>query len=89
MTAPAPIQNQEPEIDFFLGVSFSVAQIIADLNTLSGKVKSLKHSHSIKSASAMKIDAEGIAKLAGQMRALSDHLAGICVQYVNRRGRHD
>lgn len=73
--------------DFFTGTSFSVEETLLGLNVLTAKVRALKHSHTTKNCSAMKLGAEDVAKVAGQIKALSDHLAGVCIRHINRRPR--
>lgn len=85
MTLPATQQEQEP--DFFTCTSFSVEETLLGLNVLTAKVRSLKHSHATENAAAMKLDAEAVAKVSGQIKLLTDHLAGVCVRHLNRRGR--
>ena len=84
-TAPKPADEQEP--DFFTGTSFSVEETLLGLNVLTAKVRGLKHSHATRNAAAMKLGAEDVAKIAGQIKLLSDHLAGVCVRHLNRRPR--
>lgn len=78
-------EDQAP--DLFTGTHFSVEETILGLNVLTAKVRQLKHSHETKNAAAMKLDAEGIAKVAGQIQALSSHLAGVCIRHINRKPR--
>ena len=75
------------EPDFFTGVSFSVEETLLGLNVLTAKVRALKLSHTTRNVGAMKLGAEDVAKVAGQIKALNDHLAGVCVRHQARRPR--
>lgn len=90
MTALPAKQTAEQETeqpDIFLGTSFSVEETLLGLNVLTAKVRQLKHSHTTRNAASMKIEAEMVAKVAGQIKLLNDHLAGVCVRHLNRRPR--
>jgi len=79
--------DPEPEVSVFTGLTFSVDETLLGLNVLTAKVRQLKHSHETKNLPALKLDAEAVAKVAGQIKLLNDHLAGVCCRHINRRPR--
>lgn len=87
MTSAAPAKQQEQEPDIFTGLSFSIDETLLGLNVLSAKVRALKHSHTTRNISALKLGAEEVAKISGQIKLLNDHLAGVCVRHMARRPR--
>jgi len=76
--APAP---------FFVGTFYSVKQIESDTGDLKIRCAALLSAHGSESAVGLKLAAEGIAKLAGQIQSLADHLAKVSIAHVNRRPR--
>lgn len=86
MTAPARKHQDEPH-PFFVGTSFSVSQLAADIRDLEIISKSLTSAHAAGSATSMKLASERMAKLSGQIQSLSSHLASVSVRHINRRGR--
>lgn len=87
LTNAAQAERHDGAPDIFIGTHYSVDEIVLGLRVLTAKVRQLKHSHETRNVAAMKLDAEGCAKVAGQIEALASHLGSVCVRYINRRPR--
>lgn len=85
MNKHEPLPASSP--DFFYGCRFAVDEIVMATNLLAEKVKSLKQGNESKSGVQQKLAAEECAKIAGQIKMLSDLLARLSVEYANRRPR--
>lgn len=81
----APEQDRAPDI--FTGTTFTISETLIALNALTSGVKQLKHSHETKNLSAMKLDAEVVARAAKQISVLNEHLAGVCCRHLARKPR--
>lgn len=84
------VGDHDPEMrepNLFVGLSYEVEETLLGLNVLVAKVRQLKHSCDTRNLPALKLDAEAVAKTAGQIKALNDHLAGVCIRHINRRSR--
>ena len=77
-----------PLVDFYLGTSFTCQALEEDLLRLAGYVMDLRKMHTAKRAVSMKLCADDIAKLSGQISNLSAHLAGATEKFVNRKPRN-
>ena len=86
MTNQARAIQDDQEPSLFVGTGFEVEETLIGLNVLTAKVRQLKHSQDTKNLAALKLDAEAVAKVAGQIKLLNDHLAGVCCRHLNRRG---
>lgn len=87
MSKPERIEQEQQLPNFFTGTSFSVIQIEEDVGKLQERTRFLTTAHDAQSATSMKLAAENLAKLAGQIQSQADHLAGVCVRHINRRPR--
>lgn len=82
-----PAERHDYSPDIFIGTYYSVEEIVLGLRVLTAKVRQLKHSHETRNTSAMKLEAEACAKVAGQIEALSSHLGSVCIRHINRKPR--
>lgn len=73
--------------DFFTGTRFEVDEIVLGMNVLNVKTRDLKGSSTHRQAVSLKLAADDIAKVAGQIQILAAHLATKCAQHVNRKAR--
>jgi hypothetical protein len=87
---PGPSAEGDMEIgvpDFFLGTSFAVDEILLGMNVLTAKVKALKEGNTNKASVTQKLQAESVAKTAGQIQLLADMLARVTIAHINRKPR--
>jgi hypothetical protein len=87
MNAPSPSIEAAPVVDIFTGISFEIEEIILGRNVLDTKLRSMLTARDGKDIVALKVAAEEIAKITGQMEMLSAHLAKILQHHANRKPR--
>lgn len=77
-----------PEIDFYLGTSFSVMQLEDDLHELELQIRDLRSAHAGKRAVSMKLCADDVAKKCTQIAALARVVSNVTEVHVNRKPRN-
>lgn len=85
MNAPSPVKvagKDGPE--FFHGTSFEVQAVMQAYRELAHKINDLSGAHSFGQAIPMKIAADDVARLAGQIQTMSAHLSKMAVRHINK-----
>jgi hypothetical protein len=85
-TPPAdPEQRDGPSL--FVGIQLEVEEIIIGRNVINAKCVALRSAMDARHEAAVKQAADEIAVIAGQMQALSSHLASVIARHQARRPR--
>lgn len=85
--APIQAETEQSVVPFYEGTRYTVDEIILGMNVATAKVRDLKGSHDARTAVALKIAADDLAKVASQISTLATHLAKVTTEHVNRRPR--
>jgi hypothetical protein len=85
MNAPSPVMvagKDGPE--FFHGTSFEVQAVMQAYQELAHKINDLSGAHSFGQAIPMKLAADDVAKLAGQINIMSAHLSKMATAHIDK-----
>lgn len=77
-----------PEASFFTGVGFCVDQIAIDIEgPLRTHFRSLRMAHAAKDIAGMKLAAESLSRISGQIQGLSGTVVRVSIDRMKRRPR--
>jgi hypothetical protein len=86
MSTPAPVQVAGEETPpFFYSVGFSVVEIHSAFVALKQPMEDLISAHMDRKVASLKVSADTVAKLTGQINQLAAHLSSVCDRHTNGR----
>ncbi len=69
----------------YQGIALEVEELILSLNVLTRKVRDIKGSFDHRQSVSLKIAADDVSLVAGQMNIIASHLSSVVARYVNRK----
>ncbi len=69
----------------YQGIALEVEQVLLSYTKLTDKLRDLKGSYDHKQAVSLKIAADDVALISGQMNIMASHISTITAKWVNRK----